>query len=387
MEEKMKIGIITIHYGFNYGSVLQTYALFKYLCESTDTDVEVVNYIPGRYSIKRRYFTSSKNFNFIKKILYLILVAPQRLHNDKIFNGFLKKNVNLSQIVHNSNQANQVFQDIDCLITGSDQVWNSDYNEGVDPMYYLDFGKAGVSRNSYAASCGKDSYTEQEWGKILNYLRQFDNISLRELQSCDMFLKRGISKTTLVLDPVFLLNVSTWRNLEIRPHRHMEKYVLIYCLDSVEKDLIRIAKEVAREKGLKIAIISYCHIWNRYEVDYTFRNRTPNEFLWLVDNADYIVTNSFHGVSFSIKFNKQFLAIRREKYNNRLDSILNIFGLTERYIDYDADFDNRPDIDYSNKSGLMERWVDQSETFLRNVVSDCRNRMDKSITKEKTDIK
>lgn len=367
----MKIGIITIHYGFNFGSALQAYALAKYINGKTeDLKAVVIDYIPERYSVKRRYFTTNKPYGLLKKFAYFILVAPQRIYNQHVFNKFLRGNVPMSRRIYDLDTAKKYAGHWDILIAGSDQVWNSDYNEGIDPMYYLAFASSKTKRVSYAASCGKEEYSVEEWKLISSYLTKFSCISLREESSVELFKNHGYKNVMQSLDPVFLLDKSEWADLMVHPRNIPKAYVLIYCLDSDEADLIRIAKQVAEKRGLKTAIVSYCHVWNRYDTDYVFRNQSPNNFLWLVMNADYVVTNSFHGVAFSINLEKQFLAVKRRKYNNRLDSILNIMRLTDRYISYDADFDNREDIDYVQTSEIKRVLVKKSEDFIQAVIND-----------------
>lgn len=367
----MKIGVISIHYGFNFGSALQAYALVQFINNDIpNADAKLLNYIPQRYSIKRRYFTTNKYNNVLKKYCYLILVAPQRLKNQRIFNLFLKSNIPMTRKFTKIEDAVPLCNDFDFLICGSDQVWNSDYNEFVDPMYYLTFASDKTVKLSYAASCGKEDYTDEEWNLIYKFLSDFRGVSLREKSSTELFIKHGFLNAIQCLDPIFLLNKDDWRKLQKKPSRHIQDYVLIYYLDSDESDIIRIAKEVAQAKGLKTAIITYSHIWNRYDVDYVFRNESPNIFLWLLFNAKFVVTNSFHGVAFSINLEKQFLAIKRRKYNNRLDSILHIMNLKNRYISCDSSYDNRDDIDYNSINKIKNNLVKESKDYLLGILKE-----------------
>lgn len=370
----MKIGTITIHYGFNFGSALQAYALVKYLNTRVDNvEAKLINYIPPRYSISRRYFKTSKYSNLMKKWAYLLLVAPYKMRNQWIFDRFLNTYISMTKQVNSFSDACEVAREFDVFITGSDQVWNSDYNEGVDPMYYLGFAPETSKKLSYAASCGKDDYSENEWKEIDRLLDNFTGISLREKNSKQLFIDRGYNNAQQSLDPIFLLDKTEWKMIEKRPSRIIDKYVLVYCLDSDEKDLIRIANEVAKARGLKTAIISYSHFWNRYDVDYVYRNQSPNNFLWLISHASYIVTNSFHGVAFSINLEKQFVAVKRRKYNSRLDSILEITGMMDRYIAFDCHFDDRKDIDYEVINQRKKQLVDESESYLQSILKGLKN--------------
>ena len=365
----LKLGIISIHYGYNFGSALQAYAMYKYFSELDGIETEIINYIPERYSFKKRYLESDK-YSSIKKIIYLLLVAPHKILNDHIFNTFYKKYTNISPELYCIKEADERYSDYDILVAGSDQIWNTDYNNGIDPMYYLGFGNTKALRISYAASCGKENFTDSEWSNMRKYLDKFYSISLRETSAYDLFKKNGFEKVSCVLDPTFLLSPKTWRDFSTKPKKVLEKYVVIYCLDSDYENLIRIAKDIAEKKQLKVAIITYSHIWNRYDADLVYRNITPNEFVWIIDHAEYVVTNSFHGTAFSINLSKQLLVVKKEKYNSRIDSVLGLMNLKSRYIDNNAVFDEREDINYEVVQSIKEKYVAASKKYLQDILKD-----------------
>ena len=361
------IGIVTIHYGFNFGSVLQCYALSRFLSNIDNRiKVEVINYIPSRYSIKRRYFTFNKKFGLLKNLIYLSATMPYKMVYQRIFNTFLNRYIPLTKKVCNTNDLNRISSKYNILIAGSDQIWNSDYNEGIDPVYYLNFGKEEIIRVAYAASCGKESYNLEEWKRINKYLRRFDNISIREIQSLEMLKQHGYKDFVLALDPIFLIKKSEW--LVITTSVQVKSYVLVYCLDSDIESLLTIANRFAKKKGLKTVLVNYCHYWNKYNVDYTFRYQSPTQFLSLINNAEYIITNSFHGIAFSINFQKQFFAYKRKKYNNRIDSLLEILNLKKRYITENSCLEEYKTIDYSKIDRLKEQYVKESKDFLRSIL-------------------
>ncbi len=367
----MKIGIITIHYGLNFGSALQAYALSEYL-SMKGNKVEVINYIPDRYSIKRRYFSSSRKYSLIKKLLYLVLTFPYKFIYQIIFDKFLKKHLPLGGKITTLEQAKKQYGNYDVLISGSDQVWNNDYNEFIDKMYYLDFGNNTSKKISYAASCGKEEYTYSEWAEIKKYLADFKAIGLREIQSVKFFEEKKIN-SELTLDPIFLLNKNEWEQIEQKPRFTYKNYILIYCLDNDEDSLIKIAKLISRQLNLPIVMVAFCHYWNRFDVDYVYRYQSPTNFLWLIHNASFVVTNSFHGVAFSINFEKQFLVCKRKKYNIRLDSILEIFDLKKRYVnesDFSSDALKIKAIDYKHINSLKDKYVKSSNDFLSKAIGD-----------------
>lgn len=361
----MKIGIITIHYGINYGSALQCFALSKYLgITYPKCNISVINYIPERYRPLKRYFSTNKSVKGIKKAIYLILSAPNKFRYQLLFDKFLKKNIPLGRKMYSSGQVEKNYTDFDLLITGSDQIWNTDYNGGIDPLYYLTFGNSNTIKISYAASCGKDWFDENELTKCISLWKQFDEISLREDVTKEAFQSLGFSEAKQVLDPVFLLSQEDWK--KFLPEREIrEPYVFIYSLEGDEEKALDIATKIAQEKRIKVAMISYGHIWNNNSrVDYYLRAKDPFQFLSLLENANYVVTNSFHGVAFSIRFRKQFIPIKRKKYNNRLDSILRMVKLEDRLIEKMDNVSFRK-IDYQNQ---VDKIIKNMEIYSKNYL-------------------
>lgn len=363
----MKIGIITIHFGTNYGSSLQVYALFNKVKSLVPrANIHVINYIPERYNFKNRFLRTRKKINGIKKIIYLILSAPLKITNENKFISFQKKFVDLDKKCTRSSIRKR-YGDFDIVITGSDQVWNSDYNSGFDENYFIDFVSKKTKRVAYAASCGKNNYSSNEWNEIVDRLSHFKSVSVRENDTCEKINSSGVN-CQWVLDPTFFVDKYEWIRISQKPSVDLSNYLLIYCLDDDEKTLIPIAKKIAKEKGLKTVILSYGHFWLKYDADCTLLNQNPQQFLWLVNNAEYIVTNSFHGICFSINFEKQFVAIKRNKYNNRLDSILSLFNLQNRYIDQNTILDTIGSIDYETINHIREAELRKSEDFLRRAL-------------------
>lgn len=360
----MKIGIITIHYGINYGSALQCYALAKYISKQ-GIEVEVINYIPSRYTKKRRYLLANKEFRGLKKVMYSLLVAPNTFRYQVLFDSFINKYIPIGKKCYSLDEIKKKYGEYNTLITGSDQVWNTDYNEGIDQAYYLTFGSKRSQLISYAASCGKDTFTSEEERICIKYWKRFDAISLREDVTEKWFRSIGFNEVMHVLDPVFLLSQDEWG--QIIPRREIkEPYVLIYALDGDTKEAIKIANMIANQYLLKVVMISYGHIWS-HEVgcDYYLTGRTPRQFLSLMYNANYIVTNSFHGIAFSLRFRKQFIPLKRGKYNNRIESILRLVNLEDRLLMHENNIYNS-EIDYErNVDQIIGKMEEQSKQYLQ----------------------
>jgi len=351
MEHK-KIGIITIHYGINYGSVLQTYATTKYL-KDKNCIPEVINYIPKRYSRKIIYTMAPKNKNIVYKIIYIIAAFPHRFINRIKFKKFLKNNIKLTKECSEFSVLEKTAEKYDALIAGSDQIWNSDYNKMVDRAYYLDF-----NNNSYkyalSGSFGKNQLAEEEKESTKEKLKNFNYITTRENTGLNICKELGFKNVEQTLDPTFLLNKEEWnkcwnRKLPIKN----DKYLLMYVMDSEYEKILNIASRISKEKNLKIYLISFRKQKDK-RIDKSFNIISPELFIKLFYNAEYVVTNSFHGVAFSINFNKQFIAVSREKYNTRLESILELFNLKSRLVDINETNINFKDIDYKKTCKLIE---------------------------------
>lgn len=364
----MKIGIISIHYGVNFGSALQAYALPTYIKNTfPDAQLEVINYIPPRYRFMSQY--EYKGGNGIKKRVGWTLRAVQHYVNDIKYKKYLRKMTMVSPSIYNREKAKKRYESYDCLIAGSDQIWNSDYNQGFDPMYYLDFGNARTRKIAYAASCGKNEFSDNEWDEMKSALKPFFKVSIRESSTVEVMRGKGID-CQFVLDPTFLLSKEEWSKIE-KKEKIKGPFLLIYLLDVDRREIISWAKQVAKQRGLKTVLIINGPAYKKYDVDYVMWNKTPDSYIWLFRNASFVVTNSFHGTSFAINMERQFSVFKREKYNSRIDSILGAMGLEDRCVTLN---DKAPalDIDYADVKRKKDTLVAWSKEYLKEALYDGR---------------
>lgn len=359
-KEKKKVGIISIHYGVNFGSSLQAYALSKFIEDRYDYIVEIINYIPPRYRFSQLYRISFEDG--IKKTIHKIVRDIRYYNLDKKYKKFLSCHTHVSPVIHDSEDAALRYKDFDFIVAGSDQIWNSDYNKGIDPMYYLCFASNKSRKISYAASAGKTDFTQSEWELQKDLLKDYFMISYREQYMTELMEAHGIKNGKLVLDPTYLYSSGEWGRLQKKPKKCPDKFLLMYFLDTDSPELLECANKIAKQKELKTVLICNGRKGRFNNIDYEAANLTPDYYIWLFRKAEYIVTNSFHGVSFSINMQKQFSAIKRERYNSRLDSILGLMGLTNRYIDIDDYKGAFTSINYEGvnlrKQGLLEKSVE-----------------------------
>lgn len=318
----MKIGIFTFHYATNYGAVLQAYSLQEILKKiESDVDVEIVNYIPAKFR---------KNiFNVIKaKKLNKIYYNIKEYVKEKKINSFRKKHINSSSKYYSS------YEDLvnsppsyNIYICGSDQIWNKYFaNKEGKTSYFLDFGNKNIKRISYAASFGNAENISDynQLNNIISCLQSFDAISVRERNGIHILNSAGINNGVLVPDPTLLLKKEEYLRLFERNKKNKKTKILFYQLHRNQK-MIKYLYYLEKSISNKI-----------FSID----NYTPisiEEWLSYFYNTDSIITNSFHGVAFSLIFNKRFIALPIEGslcgMNSRIETLLNLVNLSDRIVD------------------------------------------------------
>lgn len=359
----MNASVITIHFGINYGSALQSYAMINIL-KGMGLSAEVIDYIPERYSFRVKYFEKKG----IKGTLKCFAAFPFRCRYQHVFTHFLKKYVPMTRRFTNPSDLHTFCSSYDAYIAGSDQIWNSDYNGCVDPVYYLDFAPDKAKKVAYAASFGKSELEEYEIEDTKKLLKKFNAISVREVHAKAIVNKLGY-EAVHVLDPTMLLDKSVWEaNFPLQKKR--ESYVLVYALNHEEKELIRFARIIADKYQLTVKLISFSYFREKYQgLDECLTYQSPDEFVRLMMSADWIVTNSFHGVAFSINLNKQFIAVKRKLYNSRLESILQTVGLSSRIIENELPTELiEKEIDYTACNEILNDLRMKSISFLRETL-------------------
>ena len=366
----MKICTITCHDVYNSGASLQAYALMKYL-QDKGNDVEIINYKPN-YLSNHYKLNIVANPKYEKKVvlktLYLALKLPGRvlaLKNKKKYDEFREKYLKITEKKYTSNE--ELKNDppyADVYICGSDQIWNSKFNNGKDPAFYLDFVPKEKIRAAYAASFATESIDNELKDVVKARINKLNYIGVREVSALDILDDLDIKGGIQVLDPVFLLNKSQWNNLTYKFSKK-EKYIFVYDFDG--NDLIRdIAIEIARKKNLKI----YTVFKSNY-ADKIVKGMGPIDFITYIKNAEFIISNSFHGTAFSIIFEKQFVVInRKENINTRMRDLLSILEISDRFINKDYDFKNIINsINYEKVNKKLSKKIDLSKNYLSNVLS------------------
>lgn len=322
----MKIGILTFHRAINYGAVLQCYALYRTLCDMGH-DVEVIDYRPRYIENDRRLFFV-KRTNLIARIKILfahLLDYRYRRHASKVFDKFLNNYLKFSLKVNNPNNIPDYY---DYIFFGSDQIWNPTISGGFDKVFWGQFPKGKTKFVSYAASLGTpQNIAIDKWDAINEYIKNFDNVSVREGKLLE-YLKCN-TEGKVVLDPTLLASRKIFESIVVKPKE--TKYVLLYMLEP-DRQAISFAKKLAQQRGCKlIRIRAVDNKYDKHNEYSTLSSIRPEEFLGYFKYADYIVNVSFHGTAFSVIFNKNFYTLKSKNFE-RAYGLLKSLGLEGRFV-------------------------------------------------------
>lgn len=359
----MRVSIITLHRVFNYGSVLQTYATQK-MFEKAGFDAEIIDYIPLSWQTGSLLRNAEKKSNAVKTCIYRFFRFFSILLKELTFWGFLKRNIRMTGKYRSIAELKNAPPDADVYCTGSDQVWNKKYC-GIDKAFYLRFGDASIPKIAYSASFGATELEDGEKDVVKEYLNDYRLISVREDSAVKILEDMGMDGQVLI-DPTLQISAAEWREIAA-PKMIKRPYLLLMLLYNEDNNATSIARRIADEKKLGLVKLSWDMIKPK-TVDRLMTHRTPREFLSLFCNADYVVTNSFHGLAFSINFNRQFTVIKRNEFNSRIESLLRLTGLCERLTDMDVDMNivNKK-IDYTQVNGILESEREKAADFLQAI--------------------
>ena len=328
----MKIDIVTLHRAQNYGSVLQTFALQKQI-EKLGHQAYILDYYPERYTnkglLKRLKNKSSRFNNPLVLLIAKLLIYPSYLKKGIQFNKFMHY-LNLEKPSFATNEEGMGrFTDADAYCAGSDQIWNSHWNEGVEKALFLDFVPKGKLCLSYAASIGLSNIPANEIDETKLLLDKFEFLSLREDKGVELVRELGRTDAVQCLDPTLLMSKEEWSLYADDSYKGKE-YVLTYNLHH-DPEIDKCAKAIASKYHLQIRNISYNwhDIVRHGHLDWC---PTVEGFLGLIKNAKYVVADSFHATAFSIIFEKPFVVITPEVASSRLSSLLKMLGLDDHNI-------------------------------------------------------
>ena len=363
----MRVAVITLHRIHNYGSVLQAYATQR-IFEAMGHDTVIVDYITPQRTRRKLYTLrpAGSSGGFKGMLIHGARIASLIIR-DITFGHFRERYMKLTGKYVTPEDLEKNPPVADLYVSGSDQVWNSHYNEGVDRGFFLDFISEDCRRLAFVSSFGKTSLDDSEKHQIRKYLDRYQALSVREDSALEIIRDLGRQDAVHLLDPTLQLSREEWMKIA-SPRLVHEPYVLLMLLYNEDNHATEYARKIADAKGLKLVRLSW-GLKKPAGVDVLMTHRSPQDFISLFANADFIVTNSFHGLAFSINLEKQFIVVPRNEFNSRIESLLRLTGLSGRMIrGQDCLVTAREYIDYTSVRKILEAEREKARAFLTRYV-------------------
>lgn len=369
---KKKVAVLTLPLVTNFGGNLQAFALQKVLI-NMGFEVETLNYRQKTNSdlwklvstFKQKILFNKRIYHFFRNELQIIGANHEK---------FIKENLVYSPELNTPNNIKKYIdeKEFNIVIVGSDQVWRLPYTQRVY-SYFLDFiNDSKIKKISYAASFGVDywEFDDEKTQYLKNFIKQFSAISVREDSAINLCNEKlNVENVKEVLDPTLLLNAEDYKDLYRYEDSISKGKIFSYILDSnthKEKILTEIVCKLNKN------IISIQPSKTKKESFYVRDLESyiyPKIETWLkgIAEADFVVTDSFHGTVFAILHNKPFISIiNKERGAARFYSLLSKLNLTDRMISDHNDFDwqSMYEINYKEVNNLLERYRSESYNFL-----------------------
>ncbi len=359
MNCRKKIGMITL-YDDNYGTVLQATALYKVLSE-LQLNPTVIQY-------SRNYDTSNHRnnvfiFQKIKRLTLKQLIdyafMYRNISNVKAkFRAFRADNLKFSDNSYHRFNINDMDEPFDAYVCGSDMIWSEEFINDWD-FFYLGFAPRDKSI-AYAPSFGKNMIADINKAKCLNLLTNIRFLSCREEAGVELIKNDFNLPVKQVIDPTMLLTKKQWMEfLKDECSVSGESYALCYLFGGYDGKRTGLIKNIFEFTNNQVKIIPMKRKeFNKYAVKTAVG---PLDFLRLYKNANFVVTDTFHGMIFSLIFEKPFVVLKREdgghwaKYADRMTSTLKMLGLENRYIgSEDTITTDLLKLDYSKITNIIE---------------------------------
>ena len=368
-----KIGIITMHRVINAGSALQAYALYHAVCK-LGHECEIIDYqYPNEYHKQENQNNRTTSFftRQWQRIKYFILYRSRV--QQKRFIDFMAQAWKSSNYFPNRESLINNPPEYDICITGSDQVWNPRCMKG-DSIFFCDFSP-NTPHIAYASSFTQGDIPHDLQSHYAKHLSSYQVIGVRENSGVKLIEKLVAKKAEIVCDPTLLLTASDYAPFIAKAHTYTRKrYLLAYILDyafNPYPTIQEVIKRISQEQELEVIYLMANSV-NNYKIGQAITSAGPNEFLKLFSEASYIVTSSFHGVAFSLLFEKDFYTIvpNEENEDGRIQSLLQRVGAQERAIKQGVNISkiSTRKLNYNIIRTRLEEYREHSLHFLQSAI-------------------
>lgn len=372
----MRIGIVTWFSYENYGTVLQAYALQRFLRDK-GYNCELLNYLP-----EKSLGTKTNVGNIIKKIIFkknnliykfIYSTKKQQFENrSRYFKDFIINNCIFTEALNDKISLVELNKKIDTYICGSDQVWTPG---ALDGTYYLNFVEDKNKKISYAPSFGVTKIPDEYRSIIGSWISKIEFLSIREKQGEEIIKELTGREPTVVLDPTLLLKPDDWEKILNKPDVK-EPYILCYFVAD-KRQYWKNVEKIRRATGFKVVIIPITST-TYLRKGMILSETGPAEFVGLIKDAEIVLTDSFHGAVFAINYKKDFFTFKRfsdkdkESQNSRIYNILQKLNLENRIIDDKESIiiENIKILNYDNVEFILEKERKKSMDFLNKALEN-----------------
>ena len=369
-KRNVRVGIVTL-YTDNYGSCLQAYALFKQVQEFGYTSTLIKYRGSGEREKKSLAY---KVFHIPLKKLWRIFLQRRQIQLRKLcFNEFRSSKVVFTEKEYSDDdERKELNNQFDVFVCGSDMMWCEAFEKDWE-QFFLRFADKN-KRVAYAPSFGVNQISAKNHQKCLEYLSGFQpsRLSCRDKSGVLMIKEKFGIDAHHVLDPTMLFNKEAWNKIVGNDERFIQRpYVLTYLFGGTSgnrKNIFKQVKTWGMGDLMSIDGEGKCTIKG---------NVGPFEFVRLFRDAEFVITDTFHGLMFSLIFEKAFVVLTREdgvhwtKYSDRITSTLEMLGIPERYWDMNKKLpDEFRTLDYQNVNAILSGKRDESIQYLHRTIEE-----------------
>ena len=363
------IYIMTWYRGMNYGSVLQAYALQRYIL-SLGYSCRILNYAPGKpASLKMKILNGSLRDTLIYKFNECTAGASGNRADRNItaFDSFREEYMDITGRCRNADEILKLCGEDSVFVCGSDQIWNPYF---YDPCYFLTFAKDKNKKIAYAPSFGVSEANRAVKKRIAAALDGFGSISVREETGKEIIKDLTGKEAVVTADPTMLADMRQWDLIAEDPEEK-EPYLFCYFLSS-SGEYLRAAEKTAAARGLKIRMLPMTASGAANE-NVIKEAVGPREWLGYIKNADFVMTDSFHCTLFAMRYRRQFITLKRfsdddpRGQNGRISSFLNETEMAGRFINASDMTGNEPGITadmFARACGIIDKKAEYSGRWL-----------------------
>jgi hypothetical protein len=373
----LKVSVITLHTVSNYGSCLQSYATQRTI-EGLGYECELVDYCRRNNTFEAQANYSLENGKLSRLAPLWCVHTFRSLVERKLvervarfsrpFVDFRADKLHLTRRYLSEEELEADPPRADVYLTGSDQVWNSVWNEGFEEPYFLAWAPEGAHRVAWSASIGRESLDEWEIALMREALARYDAISLREASGVELVRRLGFPDARLVLDPTLMLTRDDWAEIATKPVEADGQYILVYQLNEGDA-FSSYARAASDYCSLPIVKLSY-RPKDAMKDAVNVVAPAVTDFLGLFLNASYVMTDSFHATAFSLNLGIPFVAIAPPRFPTRIESVLALTGTERRLLSDFGDLGllDEP-IDFDDVSQRLVQARGESLGFLKEALN------------------